>query len=84
MTTATRAATRHHPTSAQPVDARQPISRGGGARRRVLRAALDVLDEDGLPGFTMEAVARRAEASKATLYVARRDRCRRRRHWGCR
>jgi AcrR family transcriptional regulator len=49
----------------------QPISRGAGARRRVLQAALEVLDESGLPGFTMEAVARRAGASKATLY----------RHW---
>jgi AcrR family transcriptional regulator len=37
----------------------------------VLRAALEVLDDDGLAGFTMEAVARRAGASKATLY----------RHW---
>jgi AcrR family transcriptional regulator len=50
---------------------RQPISRGAGARRRVLRAALEVLDESGLAGFTMEAVARRAGASKATVY----------RHW---
>jgi AcrR family transcriptional regulator len=50
---------------------REPISRGAGARRRILRAALGVLDEHGLPGFTMEAVARRAGASKATLY----------RHW---
>ena len=50
---------------------RQPISRGAGARQRVLRAALEVLDEDGLAGFTMEAIARRAGASKATLY----------RHW---
>ena len=49
----------------------QPVSRGAGARQRVLRAALEVLDEDGLTGFTMEAVARRARASKATLY----------RHW---
>jgi AcrR family transcriptional regulator len=47
---------------------RGPISRGAGARQRVLRAALDVLGEDGLAGFTMEAVARRAGASKATLY----------------
>src|SRR5947209_5084174 len=53
---------------AEPVDAREPISRGDGARQRVLRAALEVLDEDGLVGFTMEAVARRAGASKATLY----------------
>lgn len=45
-----------------------PIARGDGARQRMLRAALEVLDEDGLPGFTMEAVARRAGASKATLY----------------
>jgi AcrR family transcriptional regulator len=49
----------------------RPISRGAGARRRVLEAALAVLDDDGLAGFTMEAVARRAGASKATLY----------RHW---
>ncbi|GAB3801580.1 TetR/AcrR family transcriptional regulator [Micromonospora zhanjiangensis] len=48
-----------------------PISRGAGARQRVLRAALEVLDADGLAGFTMEAVARRAGASKATIY----------RHW---
>src|SRR6266545_1032980 len=52
-------------------DAREPISRGAGARQRVLQAALEVLDDDGLAGFTMEAVARRAGASKATLY----------RHW---
>jgi AcrR family transcriptional regulator len=45
-----------------------PITRGDGARQRVLRAALEVLGADGLPGFTMEAVARRAGASKATLY----------------
>jgi len=44
------------------------ISRGDGARQRVLKAALEVLDDDGLPGFTMEAVARRAGSSKATLY----------------
>lgn len=48
--------------------AKETVSRGDGARQRVLRAALQVLDEDGLPGFTMEAVARRAGASKATLY----------------
>jgi len=50
---------------------REPLSRGAGARQRVLRAALDVLGDDGLAGFTMEAIARRAGASKATLY----------RHW---
>ncbi len=55
-------------TAAQPADAREPISRGDGARQRLLQAALEVLDEDGLPGFTMEAVARRAGASKATVY----------------
>jgi AcrR family transcriptional regulator len=37
----------------------------------VLRAALEVLADRGLTGFTMEAVAHRAGASKATLY----------RHW---
>jgi AcrR family transcriptional regulator len=44
------------------------VSRGDGARQRMLAAALEVLDESGLAGFTMEAVARRAGASKATLY----------------
>ena len=58
----------HRPGSAE---AGTPISRGAGARQRVLRAALRVLDEHGLAGFTMEAVARSAGASKATLY----------RHW---
>ncbi|MEV6849005.1 TetR/AcrR family transcriptional regulator [Actinoplanes sp. NPDC051411] len=48
-----------------------PVTRGEGARRRVLEAALEVLGADGLAGFSMEAVARRAGASKATLY----------RHW---
>src|SRR5262249_28269769 len=47
------------------------ISRGKRARERVLRAALEVLADQGMPGFTMEAVAQRAGASKATLY----------RHW---
>jgi len=37
----------------------------------VLRAALQVLADHGMPGFTMEAIAHRAAASKATLY----------RHW---
>jgi AcrR family transcriptional regulator len=61
------AATRRTPAD-QPAKAREPISRGDGARQRVLQAALEVLDEHGLPGFTMEAVARRAGASKTTLY----------------
>lgn len=47
------------------------IPRGDRARERVLRAALEVLAERGLPGLTMEAIAQRAGASKATLY----------RHW---
>jgi len=33
-----------------------------------LRAALEILAEHGMPGFTIEAVANRAGASKATLY----------------
>jgi len=48
-----------------------PRRRGEHARRRVLAAALEVLAESGMPGFTIESVARRAGASKATLY----------RHW---
>jgi AcrR family transcriptional regulator len=47
---------------------RTPIPRGVRARERILRAALQVLGDQGLPGFTMEAVARRAGASKATVY----------------
>lgn len=47
---------------------RSRVSRGAGAHQRVLRAALQVLNDDGLAGFSMEAVARRAGASKATLY----------------
>ena len=50
---------------------REPLGRGEHARRRVLEAALEVLADGGMPGFTMESVARRAGASKATLY----------RHW---
>jgi len=50
---------------------RSRISRGARARERVMRAALEVLAERGMPGFTMEAIADRAGASKATLY----------RHW---
>ncbi len=48
--------------------ARAPIGRGESARERVLRAALAVLADEGLPGFTIEAVAARAGASKATVY----------------
>jgi AcrR family transcriptional regulator len=51
--------------------ASQPIARGKKARERVLHAALAVLADEGMPGFSMEAVAQRAGASKATLY----------RHW---
>ena len=48
--------------------ARAPIQRGERARARVLRAALAILADEGLPGLTMDAVAGRAGASKATLY----------------
>jgi AcrR family transcriptional regulator len=51
-----------------PSVAQAPVLRGEHARRRILRAALDVLVDHGLPGFTVEAVAQRASASKATLY----------------
>lgn len=48
-----------------------PVGRGARARQRVTAAALDQLAAEGSAGFTMESVARRAGASKATLY----------RHW---
>ncbi|WP_063713775.1 TetR/AcrR family transcriptional regulator [Amycolatopsis nigrescens] len=54
--------------------ARTPVPRGARARERVLRAALGVLVDHGFSGFTMEAVADRARASKATIY----------RHWSSR
>lgn len=50
---------------------RPPIDRGERAKQRVLAAALEVLAEQGLAGFNMESVARRAGAGKATFY----------RHW---
>jgi AcrR family transcriptional regulator len=46
----------------------QPVGRGARARERVMAAALDQLADEGSAGFTMEAIARRAGASKATLY----------------
>lgn len=54
-------------TTAHP-SPRTPIPRGDRARVRILRAALEVLADEGLGGFSMEAVARRAGASKATVY----------------
>ena len=50
---------------------RARIARGERARKRVLHAALELIADRGLPGFSMEAVAQRAAASKATVY----------RHW---
>ncbi len=47
---------------------RPPIPRGSYARERVLRAALKVLSDLGMAGFSIEAVAHRAGASKATIY----------------
>ncbi len=36
--------------------------------RRITQAALDVLADSGITGFTIEAVAHRAEVGKATIY----------------
>ncbi len=38
------------------------------AHRSILAAAREILDESGYAGFTIEAVARRASASKPTIY----------------
>lgn len=66
---------RNHERGREDVDEepcpRPPIPRGEHARDRVLGAALEVLADQGLQGFTMEAVAAHAGASKATVY----------RHW---
>ncbi|HKS91929.1 MAG TPA: helix-turn-helix domain-containing protein [Tepidiformaceae bacterium] len=41
---------------------------GATARERLLAAALELIDETGLGGLAMDAVAARAETSRATLY----------------
>jgi AcrR family transcriptional regulator len=53
---------------------RAKLERGRGrprdeaARRRILKAALDLMDESAFVQMTMEAIADRAGASKATVY----------------
>lgn len=52
----------------------RPATRSGGRPRdaareaEILAAAIDLVADEGLPGLTMDAVAARAGASKATLY----------------
>ena len=41
---------------------------GASPRRRLLEAALELIDESGVSGLGMDAVAARAETSRATLY----------------
>lgn len=48
---------------------RLPASQRDARRRQVLAAALDELVENGPGGLTMAGVARRADASKETLYA---------------
>src|ERR1700759_725463 len=43
--------------------------RDPGVDRRIARAALDLFADAGWAGFAMEAVARRAEGGKASLYL---------------
>ena len=42
--------------------------RDEAARRRILQAALDLMDETAFTQVTMEAIAERAAASKTTVY----------------
>lgn len=42
--------------------------RDEGARKRILKAALDLMDETAFPQVTTEAIAERAGVSKATVY----------------
>ncbi len=42
--------------------------RDDGARRRILKAALEILEEAGLAEATIEAIAERAGTGKATIY----------------
>lgn len=72
MSDSTIPPSRNAPSAPQPAarqrSARAPVPRGQRARDRVLRAALEVLADQGFSGFTMEAIAHRAHASKATIY----------------
>lgn len=68
-------AVKTHPSSAQPGPAappEEPRPRGRPrnlhARDAILRAARELLDEQGPPGVTMEAVAARAGVGKPTVY----------------
>ncbi len=51
-------------------DARRSIGaqRNPDSERAILDAARDLLAEEGLAGFSIEAVARRARAGKPTIY----------------
>jgi AcrR family transcriptional regulator len=42
--------------------------RSEAARRAILRAALEMVEESGYPALTMEGIARRAAVSKQTVY----------------
>lgn len=66
-----KAATERQPTSQ--ATAGKPARRAGrqrdeATRRAILRAANTVLEEKGIAGFTIEAVAARAGAGKTTIY----------------
>jgi len=52
----------------EPAPARPGRPRSERARRAVLEAAGALLERDGLPAMTMEAIARRSGVSKATIY----------------
>jgi AcrR family transcriptional regulator len=49
-------------------DARKPRRRGTALDEAILRAAAEVLKESGVPGLTMEEVARRAGTNKNAIY----------------
>lgn len=55
-------------TTGHPEQARRGRPRSEPARHAILRAALDLLLEQGLDRMTMDAVAERAGVSKATIY----------------
>ncbi|MCV7424469.1 TetR/AcrR family transcriptional regulator [Mycobacterium yunnanensis] len=62
------------PKTEASLDAEPPVGRKRGrpvstqARRAVLDAAVGLLDERGVAGFTVDEVARRSGVSKATIY----------------
>src|SRR5690606_30791687 len=56
------------PGDKAPTERRRGRPRGEEARVAILKAAYQMLEEDGMPSFTSEGVAARAGSAKTTIY----------------